>query len=281
MKNLLGFLFVFTLVSLSQHFAVATEVMYARSNGDWQEESRPGRFSALNLLDGNPKTVWCSEGNGKDAWIEIQLDEPVDIEKIVFVQGNQSGSSSFRAFSRVKKIEVTAGDELQAMDIRDVREKQTLVFDPEMNTDRLRITLKAGYRGKKSRHTCISDIIIYKGRRKLIGKKIKKEIIRVGKSREFMDAWVSGPELNKTHLLVFGLGNRYRLEYVPLDPTEESVKKTGEYRIVKGHPELKVDKDWVQLRVSRDDAGRLMTIEISGLDALDGDYIRRSAVRFH
>ncbi len=281
MKNFLTCFIAVALVSLGPTVVQAAEVMYARSNGDWQAGSRPGRFSALNLLDANPKTVWCSEGSGKDAWIEIQLDEAVDLSKVVFVQGNQSSKSAYRAFSRVRKIDISAGDELQPMDIRDVKEKQTLEFDPELNTDRLLITLKAGYRGKKNRHTCISDIIIYRGRRAITSKNLKKEIRNVGKSREFLDAWVSGPELHKTHLLVFGLGSRFRLEYVPHDLTQESVRKFGEYRITNGQPELKVEKEWVQLHVDRDDAGRILSLEVSGLDTLDGTYTRRSELGIH
>lgn len=281
MRSFFSYLSVVVLVSLGPGAALAAEAMFARSSGDWKEESRPGKFSALNVLDSNPKTVWCSDGSGKDAWIDIQLNEPVDVTKMVFVQGNQSSNSAFKAFNRAKKIDISSGDELQPMDVRDVKAKQTLEFDPEVNTDFLRITLRAGFRGNKSRHTCISDITLYSGRRALVGKRIKKEIHKVGKNRDFMDAWVSGPELHKTNLLVFGLGNRFRLEYVPLDPTEESVKKSGEYRITKGHPELKIEKDWVELGVKRDDAGRLMTIEVSGIDALDGSYMRRSEVGIH
>lgn len=256
--------------------AFAAEVMYARSSGDWKDHSAPGKYSAFNILDGDKKTVWCSEGTGQDAWLEIQFDEPVVLDKLVITMGNQSSLAAFKAFNRIKKMHVSGGDMTVPIELQDKPGPQTVDLDPVIEGDRLLIRFKAGYRGSKQRHTCISDAIFYSGRRALTDKKIKRTIRKARPKREFIDAWVSGPELNRTHLLVFGLNDRYRLQYVPHDPEQQAIRKSGQYKVTGGKPQIKIDRSWVPIKVKRDDAGRVLKIKLEGQGPLDGVYARRS-----
>ena len=256
--------------------ATANDILFARSSGDWKAIQKPGLYSAMNILDGDKRTVWCSDGSGQGATIEIQLSESVTLQKIDISMGNQASSSTFSDYNRVRTLRITGGEMSHPFELEDKVGSQTLHFDPAITTDRLIIKLTAGYRGAKFRHTCISDAIIYKGRRALSDKKMKKKIKKARKKLTFIDAWVSGAELNKTHLLVLGLGDQYRLEFVPLDPTETSVFKKGSWRIKGRNPEIKVDRRWIPVRVRRDDAERVTQMKVVGLDLLDGVYVRRS-----
>jgi hypothetical protein len=259
----------------------SAEMMNASSNDTLQAFSKPGRYSALNLLDGDKSTVWCSAGTGQDSTLVFQFSDDVRIDRVEIAMGNQSSMQAFTAYNRVRSLTVSYQDTSWPMELQDKPGRQTMNFEPSLNTDRVAIRLTAGYRGKQHRHTCISDVIFYSGRKALTGAKLKKSIRKARRSLEFMDTWVSGPQLNRTHLLVFGLDNKVRLQFVPHDPTEDAVRKQGSFRIVRGSPEIKVDRDWVKVLVKRDDAGRVQKLKLQGLGALDGVYVRHSLSYIH
>lgn len=249
--------------------AGAAEVMLARSNGALQASRAPGRYSALNILDGVPSTVWCSRGTGKGAEIEVVFSEKVDIDRIDIATGNQASPGSFAAFSRVRRLAIVVGDRTcgveHPLDLDDQTGLQTEEVDPAVSTDRLVIRLKAGYRGKGKRHTCIADVIFHQGRRALDGKTLRAEVRKAVKNKRvlsFLDTWVAGPELHRDRELVFGLGGKYRFVYLPSDPVEASVRELGPWRLRKGAPEVRLGRDWVTVRARRDDAGRLIKLKI-------------------
>lgn len=269
------------LLTTAASTATAAEVLYARSNGDWKAQSQPAEYSALNILDGKPETVWCSAGTGQDAWIEIQLDEAVPLDRVMVRMGNQSSPKAFRAFNRIKSLHLVAGDMTHPMQLADSMDEQRQSLDPVAHTDRLLLRLKAGYRGTKVRHSCIADVILYRGRRALNGPKLAKAIRRVGPKRPYLDTWVHGPQLHPTHRLMFGINDRFWLQYVPHDPTAESRRESGPFRIKAGQPEIRVDRNWVALPVKRDDAGRVLKLKVEGLGLLDGIYARRGEYGLH
>ena len=43
-----------------------------------------GAFGANNAIDGQPSTEWSSNGDGDDAWIQIELDQTYDVHTIGF-----------------------------------------------------------------------------------------------------------------------------------------------------------------------------------------------------
>ena len=46
------------------------------------------RFPKENAVDGNENTIWHSKHGGDTDWIEVDLEEEVEISKIVITQGN-------------------------------------------------------------------------------------------------------------------------------------------------------------------------------------------------
>lgn len=253
--------------------ALAQDVMYARSNGDWLEDSKPGQYSALNILDDDKSTVWCSRGSGKDAEITVVFSDQAMIERIKVATGNQASKKSFSEFNRVRKLEIMEGDMMHTVSLEDKSGFQTLRFDPTLATDRLTLRLKEGFRGKSKRHACLTDVVFYKGNKPLNGKYLKPHIRKHAKAMEFIDTWISGPEFARDRELAFGINGSYRFVYVPNDPLEKRQLKTGNWRAKGDSPEVKYQESWVPIQALRDDAGRLEKLKIAeGL--MEGTYIR-------
>ncbi len=256
--------------------ASAGEVLYARSNGDFQKRSHPGRYSALNILDDDGSTAWCSAGTGKGAEIELVFTEAVRVEKMIMLTGNQRSGDTYESFNRVRQMAVSEGDMIHTVELEDKRGAQTLTFDPALNTDRLVLKLKAGYRGSGQRHTCISDIVFYQGGRALNGKQLKAKVKKSRKVIDFLDTWVSGPDYARDRELVFGVTGTYRFLYIPNDPQETSLRKTGRWRMEGRTPSVKLGNKWVPVRVKRDDAGRVIKLKVEE-GQMAGIYERRRA----
>jgi hypothetical protein len=254
--------------------ASAGEVLYTRSNGDFQQRSHPGRYSALNILDDDTSTVWCSSGTGKDAEIEVVFSEKVHIEKMGMATGNQQSDNSFQSFNRVRRMAVSEGDMVHTVELEDKQGAQTLNFDPALATDRLVLKLKAGYRGSGKRHTCISDIVFYKGGRPLNGKQLKGHVRKGKKVIGFLDTWVSGPDYARDRELVFGVSGTYRFLYIPNDLQETPLRRTGNWRMDGKNPAIKMGAKWIPVKVKRDDAGRVQKLKVEE-GQMAGVYVRR------
>lgn len=254
--------------------ASAEEVLYARSNGDFQARSHPGRYSALNILDDDKSTVWCSAGTGKGAEIEVVFTKQAHIEKMIMATGNQKSDKTYRSFNRVRQMAVFEGDMMHSVELEDKEGSQTLNFDPTLATDRLVLKLRAGYRGSGKRHTCISDIVFYKGSRPLNGKHLKAHVKKSKKKAEFLDTWVSGPDYARDRELIFGVSGTYRFLFVPNDPQETARRKTGNWRMEGKNLAIKVGNKWAPVKVKRDDAGRVIKLKVEE-GRMAGVYVRR------
>ena len=252
----------------------ATEIMLARSNGELTSEVG-GQYSTLNLLDGDPKTVWCSAGTGKNARIEIVFSGVAKLKRMDIKIGNQSSAASFPDFNRVRRIKVSSGDLIQHVELHDIPTTQKVWFEPVMETEVLVLTLQAGYRGQ-NRHACLSDILVYQGRRRLNGPKLAQAIRSAKKNQQFIDIWLSGSDYQtKTHRLVFGIKNKYMLRYQPLDPDRHTILKNGRWTTEKGFPKIELDHKIFHLKLKRDELGQVHKIKLSGVDHLSGVYQRK------
>ena len=254
--------------------ASAGEVLYAKSNGDYQGRSNPGRYSALNILDDDPSTVWCSSGTGKGAEIEVVFSKEAHIEKMSMATGNQKSDKTYQSFNRVRRMAVSEGDMVHTVELEDKQGSQTLSFDPTLATDRLVLKLKAGFRGSGKRHTCISDIVFYKSGRPLNGKHLKNHVKKARKHFDFLDTWVSGPDYARDRELILGVSGTYRFLYIPNDPQETSLRKTGNWRMEGKKPAIKEGNKWIPVKVKRDDAGRVLKLKVEE-GKMAGVYVRR------
>jgi hypothetical protein len=234
----------------------------------------PGLYSALNILDDDKSTVWCSAGKGKDAEIEILFSERTSLDRMDVATGNQISSDDFRAFSRVKEMVLKEGDMVHTVRLEDKLGAQVITFDPSLSAERLVLKIQGAYRGGKERHTCLSDVIFYKGKKAVNGKDLGKAVRKRVSAQTYMDTWVSGTEGIREREVVFGVSGTYRYLHVPNDLEGETVVKTGAWRLAGTDLEVQVDKKWIPVKVKRDDADRVIKLKIEdGL--LAGVYERR------
>jgi hypothetical protein len=263
---------------LSAQAGPQVEVLYACSNGDLEQNEDPGKYSALHVLDGKPETVWCSEGSGQGATLEVQFLKRVSIDKLEVASGHQA-AGKFKAYGRPRKIEVSEADMVHPLDLADKPGRQTLDFDPPLSTDRVTFKFKAGYKGE-NRHLCISDLVFIRGNKPINGAKLNP----IGKSaadkRPIMDAWVCGPSYSPNRELIFGLGDTFRFNYVPSEEEDSAVQKVGTWRVEGGVVQLKEGKEWIPVELEKDDAGRLEKIKIEA-EPFNCSYSRRTADHFH
>jgi hypothetical protein len=71
---------------------LALDATIAGVSSEWSDA-----FAAENALDGDPSTEWSSQGDGDDAWIEIDLGAPQAIGDIVFRTRSMSDGSATTA----------------------------------------------------------------------------------------------------------------------------------------------------------------------------------------
>ena len=259
----------------ASHASAREVLMYARSNGDWKSYTQPGKYSALNLVDKVRKTPWCSEGTGSAVRIEFQFSGPVAVDRIGVVQGHPS---AFGKYNRVRKMELSDGDMMaQAVELEDRKDFQMVDVEPAVESDRIVIKFLAGYSGSENddRHTCLSDIVLFDGNTPLNGPKLKRYIKKAKANSAVLDTWVSGPEGMKNRRLILGLDGTYRFKFIPSDPVEQPVEKSGAFRLSGRTLKLKNGRKWTSGRVNKDDAGRVLGIEFSG-KPFGGSYIRRA-----
>jgi hypothetical protein len=58
-------------------------------------------FGALNAIDGNPATEWSSDGDGDDAWIEIELAEQTHVTRVGVWTRTMGSSAQIESFQVV------------------------------------------------------------------------------------------------------------------------------------------------------------------------------------
>ncbi len=66
-------------------------------------------FGALNAIDGNPGTEWSSDGDGDDAWIEIELAENILVTRVGFWTRTMGSSAQIESFQIVTDSGETFG----------------------------------------------------------------------------------------------------------------------------------------------------------------------------
>lgn len=68
--------------------------------GSYKSSDDPS-YSPVNLMDGDPATVWAgSSESGSEEWIVLHFEEPVQVEKLGIFNGHQGGR--FNEFRRVR-----------------------------------------------------------------------------------------------------------------------------------------------------------------------------------
>lgn len=91
-----------------------------------------GPFAAALAIDGDPSTQWSSDGDGDDAWIEIELPTQTHVEGVGFWTRTMGSSAQILSF----RIVTDRGEEFGPFDLSDAAQMYT--FDTDFTARRLR-----------------------------------------------------------------------------------------------------------------------------------------------
>jgi hypothetical protein len=94
--------------------------------------SNEGNFGALNAIDGDAGTQWSSDGDGSEAWIEIELAAPGRITRIGLWTRTMGSSAQIESFQIVTDLGETHGP----YELPDAA--QIHYFDTDFQAQRLR-----------------------------------------------------------------------------------------------------------------------------------------------
>lgn len=73
----------------------------ATVSSNYQDRPNDSGFGANNALDGDPATEWSSNGDGDEAWIEIELPQVIQVRTIGFWTRTMGDSAQMFAFQVV------------------------------------------------------------------------------------------------------------------------------------------------------------------------------------
>ncbi len=85
-----------------------------------------GSFGALNVIDGDPGTEWSSQGEGDNAWIEIELAETIEVTGFGFWSRTMGDTGEIRKLRVLDKT----GEVLGEFEIPDAEKLYNFTFTP-------------------------------------------------------------------------------------------------------------------------------------------------------
>jgi len=116
-------------VNLASSQAGARVVGVSSNYGGGSDDSS---YGALKAVDGNPATQWSSDGEGNQAWIEIELAAETRVNRVGFWTRTMGSSAQIQSFQIVTDRDETIGP----FDLADA--SQAYYFDTDFTARRLR-----------------------------------------------------------------------------------------------------------------------------------------------
>lgn len=102
-------------------------------SSNWNGQPNDGSFGILNAFDGSPNTAWSSNGDGNDAWVEIQLAQRSRIQQVEFWTRSMSdGTAQIFEFT----VTTDSGETYGPFTLPDP--DQPYVFEVEFEAETLR-----------------------------------------------------------------------------------------------------------------------------------------------
>ncbi|MEX0788573.1 MAG: discoidin domain-containing protein [Anaerolineales bacterium] len=95
-------------------------------------EASDGAYAAIRAIDGAPSTQWSSNGDGNDAWIEIELPAPTHITRVGFWTRTMGSSAQIYSF----RIVTDQGQAFGPFELSDAA--QIHYFPTDFSASRLR-----------------------------------------------------------------------------------------------------------------------------------------------
>lgn len=110
-------------------------------SSNWNNQPDDGSFGILSALDNNPNTAWSSDGDGSDAWVEIQLGQRSRIDRVEFwTRFMSDGTAQIYEFT----IMTDSGETYGPFTLPDAEQAYTFDVEIEAETLRFEVTDSSG-----------------------------------------------------------------------------------------------------------------------------------------
>jgi DNA-directed RNA polymerase subunit RPC12/RpoP len=117
-------------------------------------ETSAAKGAADNLIDGNPATAWRVAGNGVGEWVEIELDERVQIDHLLIWNGAEDEAGT----NRVRDVMITFPESDKSYKATFLRDEPNFRVDMEDPPIASRIQLEIRNAHGDESHTGLSGI---------------------------------------------------------------------------------------------------------------------------
>jgi hypothetical protein len=120
-------------------------------SSNYNGEGNDSAFGANNAIDGDPGTEWSSDGEGNEAWIEIELASPTRVTRVGFWTRTMGTSAQIESFAIVND----GGDLIGPFEVSDASGPH--YYETDFTASRLRFEVMSSSGG----NTGVVEIEIY------------------------------------------------------------------------------------------------------------------------
>jgi Double zinc ribbon len=119
------------------------------------------RFPVRNLLDGDPRTPWQSDGErvGGNVGVSLTFEfgAAVQLARVTLVNGDGRGAEDYQSNERATRLRLSSGGWSQGWDLRDTGDPQSLDIDPGPIST-LTLAVEAVYLSSRFPDLAISEV---------------------------------------------------------------------------------------------------------------------------
>lgn len=227
-------------------------VAYARASSQLKLDTKPSLFLPLNMLDGNPKTVWCegADGDGVGESVNVGFKGHLDVDEIRITTGDARDAASFKAHGRAKQLDLKTDEKRYSFSVVDNTTPQSFKFD-SFNVDRLTVEIAEVVpgEGEEKSVACIADVL-FLSKGKVVNGAIMDGKFGYDKGRAaLMGAWYGGPSGARDKFLDFNYDGTYWYSFKPFDPEIKAEAFGGRYTFDGERLRFELpSKKWVEVR---------------------------------
>ncbi len=246
----------------------APSVGWVRATGQL-DSSTPGQYTPLNLLDGQPSTVWCTrDADALSESLAFGFAEPVALTRLDVTTGNAASNETFHAFSRVRKLLLRGPDGTATLSVEDKLEAQTVQLAKPLHGKNFTLEVLDTYSAEDPlAPACLADVIPFAGATALAGPVLRTRLDYQPLKAAVLGLWYGGPEGAPDRTLTFFLDGSWR----------SAPEGSGKGKPSSGKWWTKTGQLWLtlpgagkvqaqpQVNVSKDAAGKpLLTLSLQG-----------------
>ena len=141
-------------------------------------------YSPKNLFDSQLDMAWSTNGketDGINQSVTVTFDSKEEIGGIIIWNGYQRSDAHFKANGRVKKLDIN-GQIAQAADTQGL---QTILLPNKIKTDKITLTIKEIFKGKKYKDVLISELRFITPEGRIILPQVKRAFAELSKNDVF------------------------------------------------------------------------------------------------